>query len=438
MKQLLQRLRAAFGNLAPRERLLVSIVGVILAATVLWLGIVQPVLAAGARVEQRVVLAEQQLEVMKRLRREFDDVNHRLTDVEQRIADGSKGNLRTTLETLARQAAVTIESMEPQASPANDRYRETKVEVGLKQVSLPQTVRYLHEIEETRQVLSVKALRIRTRVDQPDLLDVTVLLTLFFLFLGFPYDRLGERLAAELSRGNGTQLSFQELGPFISLAGPGFEATGARITTADGDGIHLRLDRARLRPAWSLAWLRLVPAIHLDLQGPPGNIVGVVTLGQEPGFEGQLEAIDLAQLPKNLVAFGAVLAGTLDAAVDLRAGSPGPQGSISLSAREGSLGAPDLLPMAVPFDELSASLRLGDGAFLEVESFETQSPLFSAQVSGTIATAPSFVDAPLNLQVKLQTDPAFRNTLQGLGIRVSRDGKATLRIRGTPTTPILR
>jgi len=164
MKQLLQRLRAAFGNLAPRERLLVSIVGVILAATLLWLGIVQPLLAVGARVEQRVVLAEQQLELMKRLRREFDDVNHRLTAVEQRIADGSKGNLRTTLETLARQAAVTIESMEPQASPANDRYRETKVEVGLK---------------ETRQVLSVKALRIRTRVDQPDLLDVTFTVSSF-------------------------------------------------------------------------------------------------------------------------------------------------------------------------------------------------------------------------------------------------------------------
>ena len=119
------------------------------------------------------------IRLMKRLRREFDDVNHRLTAVEERIGKGSKGNLRTTLETLARQAAVTIESMEPQASPANDRYRETKVEVGLKQVSLPQTVLYLHEIESTEQVLSVKALRIRTRVDQPDLLDVTFTVSSF-------------------------------------------------------------------------------------------------------------------------------------------------------------------------------------------------------------------------------------------------------------------
>ena len=75
---------------------------------------------------------------------------------------------------------------------------------------------------------------------------------------------------------------------------------------------------------------------------------------------------------------------------------------------------------------------------IEVESLETQSSLFSAQVSGKVATAPSFADAPLNLQVKLQTDPAFSNALQDFGIRVSRDGKATLRIRGTPTAPVMR
>ncbi len=41
-------------------------------------------------------------------------------------------------------------------------------------------------------------------------------------------------------------------------------------------------------------------------------------------------------------------------------------------------------------------------------------------------------------QVTLEPDPAFRNAPESLGIRVSRDGKATLRIRGTPTAPILR
>jgi len=179
VKQLLQRLRAAFANLAPRERMLVSAVFVVVGLTLVWAVIVQPLLAMGDHMRQRVATAEVQLEAMKRLRHEFDEVNGRLTSVEQRIEQGSRGNLRTTLETLARRASVSIESMEPQPSPANDRYRETKVEVGLKQVTLPQTVRYLHEIESLDQVLSVKALRVRTRPDRPDLLDVTFTVSSF-------------------------------------------------------------------------------------------------------------------------------------------------------------------------------------------------------------------------------------------------------------------
>jgi hypothetical protein len=79
---------------------------------------------------------------------------------------------------------VKIESMEPQSSPANENYREAKVEVGLKEVGLNETVRYLHEIEAAQQVLSVKALRLRSRSDTKaktasNLLDVTFTVSSF-------------------------------------------------------------------------------------------------------------------------------------------------------------------------------------------------------------------------------------------------------------------
>ncbi len=179
MKNLLERLRTVFDDLAPRERMLTSLVGLALAITVGYFGILLPLLDAGARIEQRVTTAEQQLGIVKRLRRDFDDVNYRLTAVEQRIQSGPRGNLRTTLENLAKQAFVKVESMEPQASPADERYRETKVEVALKQATLPQTVNYLHRIESTDQALSVKALRIRSRADKPELLDVTFTVSSF-------------------------------------------------------------------------------------------------------------------------------------------------------------------------------------------------------------------------------------------------------------------
>jgi hypothetical protein len=69
--------------------------------------------------------------------------------------------------------------MEPQTSLSSERYRETKVEVVLKSVTLGQAVNYLHQIESAEQVLSVKSLRIRTRRDDSKLLDVTFTVSSF-------------------------------------------------------------------------------------------------------------------------------------------------------------------------------------------------------------------------------------------------------------------
>ena len=179
MKQWVDRIAVAFGGLAPRERLLISAAGVLLALALVYLAIVNPILGAVERSGRRLDTADQQLRVMTRLRREYDEVQYRLADVEQRIRSGSRGNLRTTLEMLAGKASVKVESMEPQASPASDTYRETKVEVGLRNVTLAQTVNYLHQIESSAQVLSVKALRIRTRPDVPEFLDVTFTVSSF-------------------------------------------------------------------------------------------------------------------------------------------------------------------------------------------------------------------------------------------------------------------
>jgi type II secretory pathway component PulM len=179
MKKLWSRLRAAFDDLSERERILVSIVGVLLVVLVFYFGIIESSFGLRGDAQRRLTQAEQRLTVMSRLRREFDDVNERLTSVEQRIQSSTRGNLRTTLESLARASQVKVESMEPQATPSDDRYRETKVEVALKQVTLQQTVSYLHQIESSDEVLSVKSLRMRTRKDRPDFLDVTFTVSTF-------------------------------------------------------------------------------------------------------------------------------------------------------------------------------------------------------------------------------------------------------------------
>ena len=56
---------------------------------------------------------------------------------------------------------------------------ETRVEVDLKQVTLSQTTDYLHSIETSERLFAVKNMRIRTRSDGSDLLDVTFTVSSF-------------------------------------------------------------------------------------------------------------------------------------------------------------------------------------------------------------------------------------------------------------------
>jgi type II secretory pathway component PulM len=175
----IERLRSAFSDLSGRERALVSTAGGVVALLVVWFGLVVPALDASAGVAIRVERAERDLELIRRMRVEYDELQQRLASVEQRIQAGSRGSLRTRLESMAATASVNVDSMEPQVTPASDRYKETKMEVTLKQVDLPRTVRYLHEIESTSDLLSVKSLRVRIRPDKSGLLDVTFTVSSF-------------------------------------------------------------------------------------------------------------------------------------------------------------------------------------------------------------------------------------------------------------------
>jgi len=177
--EIVARVRAYLEDLTPRERLALAGVGAVLGLALLWLAVVEPIRGAQAAAEVRIERAESQIALMARQRDQYDEIAGRLDRVEQRIARGPKGNIFTTLENLARNSAIKIESLEPQAAPAGDRYVEEKVQVVLKSVTLNQLSQYLSQIEGAPQLLSIKALRIRTRVDKPELLDVTFTVSSF-------------------------------------------------------------------------------------------------------------------------------------------------------------------------------------------------------------------------------------------------------------------
>jgi type II secretion system protein N len=261
------------------------------------------------------------------------------------------------------------------------------------------------------------------------------LLTLVFAVAGFPYETLARRLGYELEARTGTQMAHQSVEGFFSFAGPGVAWSGVAITTAGGTA--LAFDSVRVRPAWSLAWLRLAPALRLDLDGPTGRVEGVATLGSAPGFRGDLAELDLSALPADRVWPGAALAGTGHASVDLRAGPDRPEGSVSFEAADGNLAVKGL-PVALPFAMLRGELALSGEGTVEIRALRAEGPMFNADAKGRIGRAERFAQAPLEIDIAVQAEPRFTTTLEQLGIRGARGGATTLRVRGTPEAPEVR
>jgi len=169
-----EQIRASWKNLAPRERLLLSIVGVFGGVLALYFVALSPFLAAQSRASESALTADSQLAAMIRLRREYDSAQAQLAAVEDQIrGNQDRRNVLTLLEALAKESGVSVEAMKDRRAGSNEAYREQRVEVSLKKVTLEQAVRYLHSIESAERPFSIKSLRMKNRADGSKLLDVT-------------------------------------------------------------------------------------------------------------------------------------------------------------------------------------------------------------------------------------------------------------------------
>jgi type II secretion system protein N len=259
------------------------------------------------------------------------------------------------------------------------------------------------------------------------------LLTGFFVVLGFPYDRLTPRLEAALASATGAQVSVGRFGVGFTWLAPQLRAWDVDVRWPGGR--QLRLDRLRVHPAWSPAWLRGSPALVLALRSPAGELDGTLVAGGAPAFDGTLRRVDLAQLPIAEWAAGASVEGRADAELDVAIGAEGADGSAIIRVAQGSLALP-LLPIGVPFDSLDADLVLGGEALVQIDALELAGPLIGVSAKGRVGKAATAMLAPLAIDASLEVrDPSVATLLRGQGVALGPDGKAQIAIGGTLSAP---
>jgi len=261
------------------------------------------------------------------------------------------------------------------------------------------------------------------------------LLTLFFFVTGLPEDRIGRYASAKLRTLTGADVTIRELGLGLGLPFA-LSAEGVSLRFAGADPIEL--EHATLRPAWSLSWLRGRPAFVIDVAGPLGAADGTVTLGDEPGFDGEIDGVDLARLPLDEWLPGTSADGKLHAEGAVRRTATGPRGELRLDVGEGSLSAAGL-PVALPYTALRGTLRFTDAAAVELDGLTLDGPMLAGRLQGTIGHAPVASDAPLALELHVEArEASLRPMLAAQGLRLGPDGSGDVTISGSVSAPSLR
>jgi type II secretion system protein N len=264
------------------------------------------------------------------------------------------------------------------------------------------------------------------------------LATAFFFAVRFPYDRFRDLVATQLAALTGAQVELGEVSGGLGVAGLTLRAAPLALRWPAGG--EVQLERAALRPAWSLSWLRGRPALHLDLQSTAGRISGTVWPGPPFAVSGRVRDFALESLPSEVLdaAQGFALTGRLDAQADLSTADGALDGELELDVRDGAASAPGS-PISIPFERLTAALALGQDGAVRVQSAALEGPMLAGSAEGQLGPAPDPRQAPLDLKVDLRVaDPSLRGMLAPLGVRLDPEGKASLKLRGTLGAPLLR
>ena len=263
-----------------------------------------------------------------------------------------------------------------------------------------------------------------------------VLLVAFFLIRGFPYDKLGELIAKRIEQSHGIHLAVGDVGPALQLAGLALEATQLRVAFPGRS--PQQIDRALVRPAWSMSWLTGEPAFHVELESPSGSANGTLRWNGAASWVGTLRGAR-PELPPiaDWIPIGG-FEGTLEASLDISMDEAGLEGFVEFEIRDGSISLPGLPATPLPFESLTAAMSLGGDAYVKLTSLSFEGPLASGSGSGKIGRAEQLEQAPIGFEFKLDIKPELARAVGGGGVKINPRGDALARISGTVAEPKIR
>jgi general secretion pathway protein M len=174
---MMQTMRERWQQMSARERVVVLAGGIIVGLSLLFVLVVDPLLATFDRLERQAARKEKDIKELAAMRQEYTAKRDRLAKIEGRMpTPDDQFSLLTFMEEAAATARVRdrITGMQPQVQSLPQGYQETAVDLRLEGIHLPELLALLVAIDQAPYELHVRHLQVHPKFDNPANLDATV------------------------------------------------------------------------------------------------------------------------------------------------------------------------------------------------------------------------------------------------------------------------
>jgi general secretion pathway protein M len=174
---MIQTLTERWQHCSPRERTILLIGGAVIAASLIFLLIVDPLLSKLEKLDRQTSRKQKDIQELSMVAQAYTGKRATLTKLEQRMptADAQFSLLAFMEEaTTTAQIRDRIVGMQPQNPTVLQGYQETAVDLRLDGVQLSQVLALLVAIEQAPYDVQVRHLQIKPKFDNPTNLDATL------------------------------------------------------------------------------------------------------------------------------------------------------------------------------------------------------------------------------------------------------------------------
>lgn len=164
-------------RMSGREKAVTGAAAVVILLTMAWGLLLSPLADKADNMRRRAARVEEKYNRFQSAHRHYLDLKASMADIEGRLAAGdSDTSLLARVEGGARRLGLSekITSMKPFTSELDSGIVESAVEIRLEKMDLGGLVRFLEEVEKNGSGTRAGRIRIKSRFDDPQLMDVTV------------------------------------------------------------------------------------------------------------------------------------------------------------------------------------------------------------------------------------------------------------------------